>query len=55
MGATIVFCATAGIPSDMQLRVVLAGLGIISAALAYALYELQKNFVFVDYVHAEIE
>ncbi|XP_031287698.1 pheophorbide a oxygenase, chloroplastic-like [Pistacia vera] len=55
IGATIVFCATAGIPSDMQLRVVLAVLALISAAVAYALHELQKNFVFIDYVHAEIE
>lgn len=55
IGVTIVFCATAGIPSDMQLRVVLAGLALLSAAVAYALHELQKNFVFIDYVHAEIE
>ncbi|XP_031287674.1 pheophorbide a oxygenase, chloroplastic-like [Pistacia vera] len=55
IGATIVFCATAGIPSDMQLRVVLAVLALIGAAVAYALHELQKNFVFIDYVHAEIE
>ncbi|KAK0605676.1 hypothetical protein LWI29_029481 [Acer saccharum] len=55
IGATVVFCATAGIPSDTQLRIILAALGLVSAASAYALHELQKNFVFVDYVHAEIE
>ncbi|CAB4282651.1 unnamed protein product [Prunus armeniaca] len=55
IGATIVFCATAGIPSDLQLRIILASFALLSAALAYALRELGKNFVFVDYVHAEIE
>lgn len=55
IGATVAFCATAGIPSDLQSRIVLAGLALVSAALAYALHELQKNFVFVDYVHAEID
>uniref|UniRef100_A0A2N9EYI2 Rieske domain-containing protein n=1 Tax=Fagus sylvatica TaxID=28930 RepID=A0A2N9EYI2_FAGSY len=55
IGATVVFCATTGIPSDTQLRIVLAGLALLSAALAFALHELQKNFVFVDYVHAEID
>lgn len=55
IGATVVCCATSGIPSDVQLRVLLAGLAIVSAALAFALNQLQKNFEFVDYVHAEID
>ncbi|KAI4334323.1 hypothetical protein L6164_019032 [Bauhinia variegata] len=55
IGSTVVFCATSGIPSDTQLRIILGGFAIISAALAFALHELQKNFVFVDYVHAEID
>lgn len=55
IGTAVVFCASAGIPSEIQLRVVLAGLALLSAGLAYALNELQKNFVFVDYVHADIE
>lgn len=55
IGATVVFCATSGIPSDTQLRILLAGLALVSAALAFALNQLQKNFVFVDYVHAEID
>ncbi|XP_057956010.1 pheophorbide a oxygenase, chloroplastic [Malania oleifera] len=55
MGATVVFCATVGIPSDIQLRVILGGFALASAGLAYALRELQKNFVFVDYVHAKID
>ena len=55
IGATIVFCASAGIPSEIQFRVLLAAFAVISAGLAYALSELQKNFVFVDYVHAEID
>ncbi|KAJ6708378.1 IRON-SULFUR DOMAIN CONTAINING PROTEIN [Salix viminalis] len=55
IGATIAFCATVGIPSDVHLRVVLAALALASASLAYALNQLEKNFVFVDYVHAEID
>ncbi|KAL5169832.1 Pheophorbide a oxygenase, chloroplastic [Glycine soja] len=55
IGATVVFCATSGIPSDFQLRVLLAGLAVVSAAIAFALNQLQKNFEFVDYVHAEID
>ncbi|CAI8616336.1 unnamed protein product [Vicia faba] len=55
IGATVLFCATSGIPSDTQLRVVLAGLAVVSAALAFTVHQLEKNFVFVDYVHAEID
>ncbi|XP_008812326.2 pheophorbide a oxygenase, chloroplastic [Phoenix dactylifera] len=55
IGTTVVFCAIVGIPSEIQLRLLLAGAAIVSAALAYALHELQKNFTFVDYVHAEID
>ncbi|CAK7332139.1 unnamed protein product [Dovyalis caffra] len=55
IGATVAFCATAGIPSGVQLRVVLAALALVSAGLAYALNQLEKNFVFVDYVHSEID
>lgn len=55
MGATVAFCATAGIPADVQFRLLLAAAALVSAAVAYAFYTLQKNFVFVDYVHAEID
>ncbi|KAI4368740.1 hypothetical protein MLD38_017261 [Melastoma candidum] len=55
IGATVICGATAGIPSDIQLRIVIAGAAILFAAAAYALHELGKNFVYVDYVHAEIE
>lgn len=55
IGTTVIFCATVGIPAEVQLRVILSGLAVVSAGLAYASHELQKNFVFVDYVHAEIE
>lgn len=55
IGAAVVFGSTAGIPSDLQLRIILAGFALLSAGLAYALHELEKNFVFVDYVHADIE
>ncbi|KAI3511850.1 hypothetical protein L1887_19010 [Cichorium endivia] len=55
MGGCVVLCAVAGVPSEIQIRVVFAGLAVLSAGLAYYCHELQKNFVFVDYVHAEIE
>lgn len=55
VGLAVTFCSTAGIPPDTNLRAVLGGLAILSAALAYALNGLQKNFVFVDYVHANID
>ncbi|KAG6679021.1 hypothetical protein I3842_14G110000 [Carya illinoinensis] len=55
IGAAVICCATAGIPSDMQLRIFLAGVALLSSGSAYALHELQKNFVFVDYVHSEID
>ncbi|KAL0390050.1 UNVERIFIED_CONTAM: Pheophorbide a oxygenase, chloroplastic [Sesamum calycinum] len=55
IGATVVCAATAGIPPDMQIRIVLGAVAVLSAASAYALNELQKNFVFVDYVHADID
>ncbi|KAL5995200.1 hypothetical protein ACLOJK_025258 [Asimina triloba] len=55
VGVAVIFCATAGIPSEMQLRFLIGAAAIVSAGLAYGVYELQKNFVFVDYVHAEID
>ncbi|CAD5175817.1 unnamed protein product [Musa acuminata subsp. malaccensis] len=55
IGTTIVFCATAGIPSEFSIRLLLAAAAIASAAVAYALRELQKNFVYVDYIHANID
>ncbi|KAI4373561.1 hypothetical protein MLD38_011677 [Melastoma candidum] len=39
----------------MQLRIVIAGAAILFTAIVYALHELGKNFIYVDYVHAEIE
>ncbi|KAG9442105.1 hypothetical protein H6P81_017959 [Aristolochia fimbriata] len=54
IAATVVLCATTALPSEMLLRAVLGGGAIVSAALAYLLFELQKNFVLVDYVHADI-
>lgn len=55
IGGCVVLCAAAGVPSEIQMRVVFAGLAVLSAGMAYYCHELQKNFVFVDYVHAEIE
>lgn len=55
IGVVVCCSATAGIPSDIRYRIILGALAIVSAGLAYTLFELQKNFVFVDYVHAEIE
>ncbi|KAJ0686879.1 putative pheophorbide a oxygenase [Helianthus annuus] len=54
-GAAVVFCAAAGVPPEIQLRLIFAGLAVLSAGLAYYSHQLQKNFVFVDYVHAEID
>lgn len=55
IGAAVVCAATAGIPAEMQLRLLLGAGALLSSGLAYGLYELQKNFVFVDYVHADID
>ncbi|KAJ4827356.1 hypothetical protein Tsubulata_044803 [Turnera subulata] len=55
IGATVALCASAGIPSDVHFRVLLAGLALVTAGVAYVLHQLEQNFVFVDYVHAEIE
>lgn len=55
LGTTIVFAATAGIPSEVQFRIILASAAFVSAGLAYILKELEKNFIFIDYVHAKIE
>ncbi|XP_043699800.1 pheophorbide a oxygenase, chloroplastic [Telopea speciosissima] len=55
VSVTVLCCATAGIPSEMKLRIIIGVLALVSAGLAYALHELQKNFVFIDYVHSEIE
>lgn len=55
IGAVVICCATAGIPAEFNLRIILGSLAIISAGLAYVIHELQKNFIFVDYVHAEID
>ncbi|KAL9171316.1 hypothetical protein ABFS82_04G201200 [Erythranthe guttata] len=55
IGAAVVFAATAGIPPDIQIRVVIGAGAILSAGMAYAVSELQKNFVFVDYIHADID
>ncbi|CAN0898967.1 Pheophorbide a oxygenase, chloroplastic [Linum grandiflorum] len=52
---TVALCGIAGVPDDVKLRVLLAGLGLTSAAFAYILNQLEKNFVFVDYVHAQID
>ncbi|KAL3614632.1 hypothetical protein CASFOL_041527 [Castilleja foliolosa] len=55
IGVAVVFAAAAGIPPDMQLRIVLGVAAILNAGLAYAVNELQKEFVFVDYIHADID
>ncbi|XP_051134472.1 pheophorbide a oxygenase, chloroplastic [Andrographis paniculata] len=57
IGAAVACVAAAGIPPEsmLQLRVVLGAAAILSAAFAYLLNQLQKNFVFVDYVHADID
>jgi len=54
-GSTVVLAAGAGVPPDFTVRVILAAGAVISAALAYTLKEAEKNFVFKDYVHSEID
>ncbi|EPS67609.1 hypothetical protein M569_07157, partial [Genlisea aurea] len=53
-GAALVFAATAGVPSDFNVRLTLAAAAVFSAALGVALNHLQNRFVFLDYVHADI-
>lgn len=55
IGLAVLCTASAGVPPDTKLRVILAGFAILSAGLAYTLSDLQKNFVFIDYVHANID
>ncbi|KAL1557695.1 pheophorbide a oxygenase [Salvia divinorum] len=55
IGAAVISTATTGIPSDFQLRIIIGAIAILAAASAYALNELSKNFVFIDYVHADID
>lgn len=52
---SIVCAASAGVPSQVQLRIALGAAAVLSAALAYSLNDLQKNFEFIDYVHADID
>eukprot|EP00249_Psilotum_nudum_P008253 c21144_g1_i1 orf=364-2055(+) len=55
LGATVVLVACAGVPSDMRLRVMLAIGSLTCAAVSFILKQLEKNFVFVDYIHAKID
>ncbi|CAN6487422.1 unnamed protein product [Victoria cruziana] len=55
IGATIFLTASANVPAEMQWRILLAAAAIASASMAYILSQLEKNFVFVDYVHADID
>jgi pheophorbide a oxygenase len=55
MGATVVCCVTARIPAEFQLRLLIGAAAIVISAVAYGFPDLQKNFVFVDYVHADID
>lgn len=54
-GSTVVLAAVAGVPPDLAVRALLASGAVVSAALAFALKEGEKNFIFKDYVHSEIE
>uniref|UniRef100_A0A9I9ELJ9 Uncharacterized protein n=1 Tax=Cucumis melo TaxID=3656 RepID=A0A9I9ELJ9_CUCME len=45
IGATVVSAATIGIPSTLQICILLASLALASVVFAYALFELQNNFV----------
>lgn len=54
-GCTIVLAAAAGVPPDLAIRALLASGSVLSAAAAYTLKEGEKNFIFKDYVHSEID
>lgn len=54
-GSTIVLAAGAGVPPDLPVRAIMAAAAVVSAALAYTLKEAEKNFIFKDYVHSEID
>ncbi|XP_073394768.1 pheophorbide a oxygenase, chloroplastic isoform X2 [Physcomitrium patens] len=54
-GSTIVLAAAAGVPADMVIRALLASGSVLSAAAAYTLKEGEKNFIFKEYIHSEIE
>ena len=54
-GSTVVLAAGAGVPPDLTVRVIVAVGALVSAALAYTLKEAEKNFIFKDYVHSEID
>ena len=55
IGTTVLLAAGAGIPPEINIRVILAVSAAVSAALAYLLKDMEKNFVFIDYVHADID
>eukprot|EP00252_Welwitschia_mirabilis_P000707 TRINITY_DN1067_c0_g1_i1.p1 TRINITY_DN1067_c0_g1~~TRINITY_DN1067_c0_g1_i1.p1 ORF type:complete len:207 (+),score=20.58 TRINITY_DN1067_c0_g1_i1:122-742(+) len=55
LGATVILAATAGIPPLMEQRIFLAIGAILTAGGGFLLKELEKNFVYIDYVHAEID
>lgn len=55
LGVTVLFAATAGIPPDMGIRILLASGAVVSAAFIFVLKDLEKNFVFTDYVHSKID
>eukprot|EP01018_Ginkgo_biloba_P021501 Gb_37383 [translate_table: standard] len=55
LATTVAFAASAGIPPEMKLKIILASAAVLSAGFAYLVKDFQKNFVFIDYVHAEID
>ncbi|EFJ23274.1 hypothetical protein SELMODRAFT_174928 [Selaginella moellendorffii] len=55
IGATVVFAVATGIPQEIILKLIFAGLAMASAGTAFLLKELEENFVYKDYVHAEID
>jgi len=54
-GSAVVLAAVAGVPTDLTARTILAAGAVMSAAAAYALKEGEKNFVYKDCKHSEIE
>lgn len=55
IGVTVLLCASVGLPSEIGIRILLSAAAVFSASMAYLSHEFQKKFVFVDYVHSEID
>ncbi|KAJ7559496.1 hypothetical protein O6H91_04G087800 [Diphasiastrum complanatum] len=55
LGTAVVLVAATGAPSEMWVRVVLGIASVLSCLGYYFINEAEKNFIFMDYVHAKIK